>query len=70
VVDVGGAEAYSEGFAGGGVGGVEGEEESDGICTAGDGDAEAVSGLMLVRSKSSVAEAGMSFHLSRVRARS
>jgi len=63
VVDVG-ALRPTRGIRGGGVGGVEGEEESDGICTAGDGDAEAVSGLMLVRSKSSVAEAGMSFHLS------
>jgi hypothetical protein len=45
VVDVDGAEAYAEGFAGGGVGGVEGEEESDGVGSAGDGDADAVSGF-------------------------
>ena len=47
VVDVDGAEADAEGFAGGGVGGVEGEEEGDGVCTAGDGGAEAVAGLDL-----------------------
>jgi GNAT superfamily N-acetyltransferase len=42
VVDVGGAEAYAEGLAGGGVGGVEGEEEGDGVCAAGEGYADAV----------------------------
>jgi len=45
VVDVGGAEADAEGVAGDGVGGVEGEEEGDGVCTAGDGDADAVAGF-------------------------
>jgi len=45
VVDVDGAEAYSEGFPGGGVGGVEGEKESYRISAAGDGDADAVSGF-------------------------
>ena len=47
VVDVDGAQAYAEGFAGSGVGRVEGEEESYGISTAGDGDADAVSGFDL-----------------------
>jgi hypothetical protein len=41
VVDVGGGEADAEGLACG----VEGEEESDGVGTAGDGYAEAVAGL-------------------------
>jgi hypothetical protein len=45
VVDVDGAEADAEGFARGGVGGVEGEEEGDGVGAAGDGDADAVSGF-------------------------
>jgi GNAT superfamily N-acetyltransferase len=42
VVDVDGAEADAEGVAGCGVGGVEGEEEGDGVGSAGDGCAEAV----------------------------
>jgi hypothetical protein len=42
VVDVDGTEAYAEGLSSGGVGCVEGEEESDGVCSAGDGDADAV----------------------------
>jgi hypothetical protein len=41
VVDVDGGEAYPEGFACG----VEGEEEGDGVCAAGDGYTEAVAGL-------------------------
>ena len=45
VVDVGGAEADAEGFAGGGVGGVEGEEEGDGVRAAGEGNADAVAGF-------------------------
>ena len=45
VVDVDGAEADAEGVAWGGVGGVEGEEESYGVGSAGDGDAEAVAGF-------------------------
>jgi hypothetical protein len=45
VVDVDGGEADAEGFTGCGVGGVEGEEESDGVCSAGDGYAETVAGL-------------------------
>ncbi len=45
VMDVGGAQADAEGFARGGVGGVEGEEESDRVCAAGDGNADAVAGL-------------------------
>jgi hypothetical protein len=45
VVDVNGREADAEGFAGGCVGGMEGEEESDGVCASGEGDAEAVAGL-------------------------
>jgi GNAT superfamily N-acetyltransferase len=45
VMDVDGAEANAEGFAWCCVGGVEGEEKSYGISTAGDGDAEAVSGF-------------------------
>ncbi len=45
VVDVGGAEAYAEGLAGGGVGGVEGEEEGDGVRAAGEGYAGAVAGF-------------------------
>jgi GNAT superfamily N-acetyltransferase len=45
VVDVDGAEADAEGFARGGVGGVEGKEESDGIGSTGDGCAEAVARL-------------------------
>ncbi len=40
-MDVGGGEPDAEGFACG----VEGEEEGDGVCAAGDGDAEAVAGL-------------------------
>ena len=44
VVDVGGGEADAEGFAGCGVGGVEGEEEGDGVGSAGDGYADAVAG--------------------------
>ena len=44
VVDVGGAEADAEGIAGGGVGDVEGEQEGDGVGSAGDGDADAVAG--------------------------
>jgi hypothetical protein len=47
MVDVNGGEAYAEGFAGGGVGGVEGEEERYGVGAAGDGDADAVSGFDL-----------------------
>jgi hypothetical protein len=45
VVDVGGAEADAEGFAWGGVGCVEGEEEGDGVGSAGDGDADAIAGF-------------------------
>jgi hypothetical protein len=45
VVDVDGAEAYSKAIAFGCVRGVEGEEESHGIGTTGDGDANAVSGV-------------------------
>ena len=45
VVDVDGGEAYAEGVAFGGVGGVEGEEEGYGVGSAGDGDADAVSGF-------------------------
>jgi len=45
VVDMDGAEADAKGLARGGVGGVEGEEKSDGVCSAGDGCAEAVAGL-------------------------
>jgi len=45
VVNVDGAEADAEGFAGCGVGGVEGKEESDGVGTAGDGCADTVSGF-------------------------
>jgi hypothetical protein len=45
VVDVDSGEAYAERVAGSGVGGVEGEEEGDGVCTAGDGDADTVAGL-------------------------
>jgi hypothetical protein len=47
VVDVDGAEADAEGITDGGVGGVEGEEECYGIGTAGEGDADAVSGFDL-----------------------
>jgi hypothetical protein len=43
VVDVDGREADAEGFSCG----VEGEDESDGVCSAGDGYAEAVAGLDL-----------------------
>ena len=45
MIDVGGAEADSEGFAGGGVGGVEGEKQGYGVCSAGDGYADAVAGF-------------------------
>ena len=45
VVDVSGAEADTEGVAGCGVGGVEGEEEGYGVCAAGDGYADAVAGV-------------------------
>ena len=45
VVDVDGAEADAEGVAGRSVCRVEGEEECDGVSAAGDGDADAVSGL-------------------------
>ena len=45
VVDVDGGEADAEGFACGGVGGVEGEEEGHGVGAAGDGDADAVAGV-------------------------
>jgi hypothetical protein len=44
VVDVDGGEDGSEGFFRLAVGGVEGEQESDGVRTAGDGGAEAVAG--------------------------
>jgi hypothetical protein len=47
VVDVDGGEAYAEGFVMGCVGGVEGEEESDGVRSTGDGDSDAVSGVDL-----------------------
>jgi hypothetical protein len=45
VVDVDSGEAYAERVVFGGVGGVEGEEEGDGVCTTGDGDADTVAGL-------------------------
>ncbi len=45
VVDVSGGEADAEGLARGGVGGVEGEEEGDGVCAAGDGYADTVAGF-------------------------
>ena len=45
VVDVGGGEAYAEGLAWGGVGGVEGQEEGYGVGSAGDGYADAVAGF-------------------------
>jgi hypothetical protein len=45
VVDVDCAEAYAEGFVFGRVCRVKSQEERDGVCTAGDGDADAVSGL-------------------------
>jgi hypothetical protein len=45
VVDMGCGEADAEPAAGGGVGGVESEEESDGVCSAGEGDGDAVSGF-------------------------
>jgi hypothetical protein len=45
MVDVDGAQTYSEGITGGGVGGVEGEKEGYGISTAGDGDTDAVAGF-------------------------
>ncbi len=48
VIDVDCGEAYSEGVALGGVGGVEGEEESCGVGSAGEGDAEAIAGVDLV----------------------
>jgi len=45
MVDVDGGEAHSEGVAGGGIGGVEGEEEGYGVGSAGDCDGDAVSGF-------------------------
>lgn len=48
VVDVRGGEAYAEGVALGVVGGVEGEEEGDGVGSAGDGYADAVAGVDVV----------------------
>jgi ribosomal protein S18 acetylase RimI-like enzyme len=48
VVDVDGGEAGAEGVAGRGVGGMEGEEERDGVGTAGDGGAEAVAGAEML----------------------
>jgi hypothetical protein len=45
VVDVDGGEAYSEGAIFCLVGGVEGEEESYGVGSAGDGDADSVAGF-------------------------
>jgi hypothetical protein len=45
MIDVDGGEAYAEGIAPGCVGGVEREEESDGVRSAGDGDGDAVSGV-------------------------
>ena len=45
VVDMGGAEAYSEGFAWDGVGCVKGEEEGDGVRAAGEGYADTVAGF-------------------------
>jgi hypothetical protein len=48
VVDVGSAEADAEGVSRGRVGGVEREQKSDGVCAAGDGDADAVSGVDVV----------------------
>jgi hypothetical protein len=44
VMDVDGGEDHSEGIFGLAVGGVEGEQESDGVGSAGDGGAEAVAG--------------------------
>ena len=45
MVDVRGAETDAEGFARGGVGGLEREEKSYGVCAAGDRDADAVAGF-------------------------
>jgi hypothetical protein len=45
VVDVDCGEAYAEGLTWGGVGCVKSEEECDGVSTAGDCDADAVSGF-------------------------
>jgi hypothetical protein len=45
VVDMDCGEAYAEPVAGGGVGVVEGEKEGYGVSSAGDGDAEAISGF-------------------------
>jgi hypothetical protein len=47
MIDVNGAEAYAEGFAWSGVGGMEGEEKSYGVGSAGDGYGEAVAGFDL-----------------------
>jgi hypothetical protein len=47
VIDVDCGEACAEGVVFGGVGGVEGQEESYGVGSAGDGDAEAVTGFHL-----------------------
>ena len=63
VVDVDGGEADAERVALGGVGCVEGEEEGDGVGSAGDGDAEAVAGFDLVRSKGSVGETDISMRI-------
>ena len=48
VVDVRGGETYSESIAPGGVGGVEGEKEGDGVGSARDGHADAVAGVDVV----------------------
>ena len=45
MMDVDCGEADAKGFACGGIGGVEGQEESDGVCSTGDGYAETVAGL-------------------------
>ena len=45
VVDMSGGEADAEGFAGGGVGGVEGEQEGDGVGATGEGYADTVAGF-------------------------
>ncbi|MCU1223245.1 MAG: hypothetical protein JWQ42_1338 [Edaphobacter sp.] len=42
VVDVGCGKAYTEGFTGGGVGGMKREEKGDGVGSAGEGDADAI----------------------------
>jgi hypothetical protein len=48
VVHVRGGETDAEGFALGIVGGVEGEEQGDGVGSAGDGYADAVAGVDVV----------------------